>query len=212
MTKNMQINKGSYPFNLLDMIVLRPLEELPEDYALALEYVLLDIKRQNATGVEMLLNRYRDAMEWDQIGQKYGISDMEAEDSVMQCICMIRHPSRSNFIIYGFAEMLKQAEELGRCLGYSDGYKKGLAVGLSKVAHIEGINNLAALKIRDMNLPIRIINSLHRANLRTATDIFLLNYQELRKIKNLGDKSINEIVKCMQLLGVKTKHLEPPQS
>lgn len=62
-------------------------------------------------------------------------------------------------------------------------------------------NDKKNITIEELNLSPRTYNALHRAKLYTVDDLLKLNYVKLRNIRNLGLKSIDEIIICIHNLG-----------
>ena len=57
------------------------------------------------------------------------------------------------------------------------------------------------MKIEELDFTVRSYNCLKKANVNTISDLTSMSYSELLKIKNLGRKSLNEIIDKMKELG-----------
>lgn len=57
----------------------------------------------------------------------------------------------------------------------------------------EGTHEQEEILIEELNLPMRVINSLNSAGIKTITELVEKDSKEVAKIKNLGAKSIKEI-------------------
>ena len=62
-------------------------------------------------------------------------------------------------------------------------------------------NNIEDMKIEELDFTVRSYNCLKKAGVNTISDLTLMSYIELLKIKNLGRKSLNEIIDKMKELG-----------
>ena len=62
-------------------------------------------------------------------------------------------------------------------------------------------NNIEDMKIEELDFTVRSYNCLKKANINTISDLTSMSYVELLKIKNLGRKSLNEIIDKMKELG-----------
>ena len=65
----------------------------------------------------------------------------------------------------------------------------------------ESENNIEDMKIEELDFTVRSYNCLKKAGVNTISDLTSMTYNELLKIKNLGKKSLNEIIDKMKELG-----------
>lgn len=70
---------------------------------------------------------------------------------------------------------------------------------IEEVVEVE--NNIEDMKIEELDFTVRSYNCLKKANVNTISDLTSMSYIELLKIKNLGRKSLNEIIDKMKELG-----------
>lgn len=66
---------------------------------------------------------------------------------------------------------------------------------------IETENKIEDMKIEELDFTVRSYNCLKKAGVNTISDLTSMTYTELLKIKNLGRKSLNEIIDKMKELG-----------
>lgn len=71
--------------------------------------------------------------------------------------------------------------------------------GVSKKRQTEA----AEIVLEELNLPTRTINALKRAELKTLADLAALPDSEILKIKNLGEKSVAEIIEILKKEGLR---------
>ena len=57
--------------------------------------------------------------------------------------------------------------------------------------------------MEELDLSLRSFNCLKRANLDTVKDIVSKDIEELKKIKNFGKKSVQEVIDKIHQLGLK---------
>ena len=62
-------------------------------------------------------------------------------------------------------------------------------------------NNIEDMKIEELDFTVRSYNCLKKAGVNNISDLTSMSYIELLKIKNLGRKSLNEIIDKMKELG-----------
>lgn len=65
----------------------------------------------------------------------------------------------------------------------------------------ESESNIEDMKIEELDFTVRSYNCLKKAGVNTISDLTSMSYLELLKIKNLGRKSLNEIIDKMKELG-----------
>ena len=72
-----------------------------------------------------------------------------------------------------------------------------------KKPEVEGANVYAGMPIEDLNLTARSYNCLKRANIQTVEDLCKRTYEDMLKFRNLGAKSLDEIVSKLEAMGLK---------
>lgn len=66
----------------------------------------------------------------------------------------------------------------------------------------EESNEVLHTKIRTLNFSSRVLNALERANIYTVEDLVQTSPKNLKKIRNIGEGSIKEIVSVLNSLGI----------
>lgn len=212
----MKKNKD-YPMNLvLDLSTgWQPIDPntLPKNYDIFVEYALRSMEGKCGRNVQMVRMRYRDGMTYQAIGNTYGLTLERARQCVNLVLSKIR---RSRFLIdlicCGVETVVKEHEQAEYAKGYNDGFTSGFAEGISgeeakrsKVLR----NNVDSIPLRDLGLSVRAYNVLYRAGKQTARDIAACSYDDLRKMRNLGMKTLWEIIDKMKSLGYDTSAMGP---
>ena len=64
------------------------------------------------------------------------------------------------------------------------------------------------MSIEDMDLSVRSSNCLRRANILTVEDLVKKSKDDMLKVKNLGSKSLEEIIKKLQSYGLDLRNDE----
>ena len=64
-------------------------------------------------------------------------------------------------------------------------------------------NSVLSKSVEELDLSLRSFNCLKRANLDTVKDIISQDIEQLKKIKNFGKKSVEEVVDKIHELGLK---------
>lgn len=199
-----------YPYNLLadvfaqDMSTLRP--SLPANVEIAVEYVLSRLPDRER---EILRCRYEVRMTLQTIGEAFGITTERVRQILSEVRFKLRHPSRSSILKNGIAGTIELVKQQGYDAGYvkgcEDGFAKGFAAAKAELAgdkHYERPSD--AWSIEDLDLSVRAYNCLAHANIRTVQQISVMTYDDLYRLRNMGIKSLNEIVQKMADLGYDT--------
>jgi DNA-directed RNA polymerase subunit alpha len=63
-------------------------------------------------------------------------------------------------------------------------------------------NNLLSMTIEELDLSVRSFNCLKRANINTVEDLVQKTEEEMIKVRNLGRKSLVEVMNKLQMLGL----------
>lgn len=64
------------------------------------------------------------------------------------------------------------------------------------------------ITVEEMELSVRSYNCIKRAGMNTAADIIAKTYEEMREVRNLGKKSLEEIILKLRELGFELKRSE----
>ena len=197
-----------YPYNLLTDVLSQAFteENAPADVAIAVEFVLLGLTEKER---KILHSRYINRMTLQAIGEEMGVTYERIRQILSEVRFKLRHPSRSSILKNGIAGTIELAKQQGYDAGYvkgcEDGFAKGFAAAKAELAgekHYERPSD--AWPIEDLNLSVRAYNCLVRANIRTVQQISVMSYDDLYRIRNMGLKSLNEIVQKMADLGYDT--------
>ena len=194
-----------YPQNLIATIFAREIdsqEERENDYLILVEEMLGTLRANEEYIIKLVY--------------KYGIDgttllmhfDLPNSDTINYYIKMLlnkairklRHPSRSR--------KLKQAIKRKRAdtLISDTNIEMSNSCDMSElfVAPLDGAFRLPILEvpIEELGLSVRSVMCLKKANIKTVADISLLHMEDIWKIRNLGRKSLHEIIEKMIELGV----------
>ena len=197
---------NEYPKNLIATIFGREIDSQQErenDY-LVLVDEMLGTLRANEEHIIKLVYKYGidgtillmhfDLPNWDTIN--YYINNMLLNKAIRK----LRHPSRSR--------KLKQAIKGKRAdtliSDTNAEMPNSYDMSESLAAPLDGALRLPILEvpIEELGLSVRSVMCLKKANIKTVADISLLHMEDIWKIRNLGRKSLYEIIEKMIELGV----------
>lgn len=210
--RSLNYKKEEYPFNLLmDVFGDEPcMVMFPDDLEIALEFVLWRLAKDYERSVKILLMRYREHKSFDQIAAVIGATRERVRQIVAEMLRKLRHPSRLDYIRFGMTEMLVKREQNGYEKGYKDGFLDG-----QRDAKGENVHELtvprANIPLEDMDFSVRSYNCLKRAGVKSITDIAKMDFNQLIRVRNLGRKSMDEIIMKMREYGYDTSAMEQPQ-
>ena len=196
-TKNLE-----YPFNLLWAVTED--EEIIEnadmitDLCGSVEYVLYTLTERERNVIKC---RFVDAMTFENTARIFGVTKERIRQVEAKALRKLRHPSRLKYLTKGLFGIVEEIK--------TDYYRKfadleAKLIELCKVNEksadtiIEEHNLLKrkykADDIKSVNFSVRTLNCLRRANITTISELATLTYDEITRIRNLGRKSIQEII------------------
>lgn len=105
----------------------------------------------------------------------------------------------------GFTELLKKLQGLGLAFRECEIYTMGMFIERPEVKG----EKVLEMTIEELELSVRTYNCLVRAGIRTVEDLIQLSEFEVSRIKNLGKKSFEEIMRKLNALGIELRYEEP---
>lgn len=206
---------SEWPVNLIEEILERPVEEPPTDWQIeGLDFI---VSRLNSRMSEMILHKFRDGMTLAEISDIFGVGRERVRQIIARGIRLMRHPTKKIYILKDYKAVIrdyekklaKLTEEISEREAELEQLKEQLQetwddVQKAKYVAID-IKILPTLKlpIADMDLSVRSYNCLVRSGMDTVEDVLnWWNENELRGIRNCGEKSREEIRKKLVQLGV----------
>jgi RNA polymerase sigma factor (sigma-70 family) len=148
----------------------------------------------------------------ESVGRQEGVTRDRIRQIEAKALRKLRHPSRLRFLRYG-----------EQVLGLQDDINKLTKELLLKKADlINAINNpqnieltekekelsMLSAEIIDLDLSVRSYNGLKRANIKTVSQLVQKTENDLRRIRNIGGKSVREIKSKLEEKGLSLKPLE----
>ena len=96
----------------------------------------------------------------------------------------------------------------GAGMGYGDAdgekfksqYPNGYAPVVEKAADTQ--NKVLEMTIEELDLSVRSFNCLKRANINTVADLISKTEDEMMKVRNLGRKSLEEVINKLAMMGL----------
>jgi len=150
--------------------------------------------------VSVLNNYYFEEKTLEEVGKLYGVTRERIRQILAKALRKLRHPQRRNLLENGMAYLdyvemeyqTRKEEEKDRLI----------AEKLARDAELEALRNeleppedtAENMHIRELGLSVRSYNCLLRAGYETVGDLKNTNELRLMKCRNLGKKSLAEVV------------------
>ena len=209
MAEHMNDVLSNYPMNLFSVLFDGEFPVLPGEAEASLEYILHLMRRQSNRSIDILMYRFRDGKTYEEIAKIYGVTRERIRQVEQNAIRQLKHPARRDWIEYGVSGMIdrKCAEE------YERGRKIGVVEGMDYAVEPDWIDaqkveRPTSLRLCDLDLSARSHNCLARAGVQTVEDILKMGFDTLVRVRNLGKKSLDEIIIRLQEAGFDTTTIE----
>lgn len=213
-----EIKDVEYPLNLLwavteDEEILENADMIP-DLDGSIAYALYTLTERER---KIIMLRFSDNMTYDKIAAIFNITRERIRQVESKGLRKLRHPSRIKYFYKGIRGLL---------LDIQSNYGHSLAELEDKLIKLCKLNEEAAdkvienhspirkmyesekIKIIDACFSVRTYNCLTRAGIDTLGKLSRLSYNELKNIRNLGQKSIAEIIEKLNRYGYKVDYNE----
>lgn len=193
------IHKEQYPDNL----IFAMFEELKEYSKSGLENALSTLTEREE---EVLKYRYKDGLSLIDVGKIYNITRERIRQIEAKALRKLRHPTRRDIILTApmveYRALQKQYTELqSKYYTLTEAFATMTNTEQQQVPD-EAKRILCGNKtLEEMYLSLRSYNVLKRAGRNTAADIAKLTLDDLQKIRNMGRKSAEEILKKLHECG-----------
>lgn len=202
-----------FPINLiLDIFIAESeCENIPADIEGTVEYV---ISRFDPRVQTVILGHYKEGKTYEQIGKELGVTRERVRQMEARSLRQMRNPKCRALLSLGVAEYISQIRitatesSANKQISAATEAIKIVADRLSKITGDDEIsvmmekklmNSNLTLTIAELELSVRTYNALSRAGLKTVEAI--LNYGDLSRVRNLGERCLAEITQKIRDLG-----------
>lgn len=192
-----------YPLNLIYAVFEDAAEEIAEradtisDINASIEYVLYTLSDRER---KILKNRFVDLLTLEQTGNIFGVTRDRIRQIEAKAIRKLRHPSRAKYFKYGVSGIIENIR-----MDYYNKFSEleGKLIELCKlnvktadevIQDHELRRKYAPTSIEHMDLSVRSYNCLKRVGIGTLQQLAQLSYDDLIRIRNLGRRSVDEII------------------
>lgn len=179
----------------------------PVDLKESVNHVLSTLTMREQTVIKMRFgfDDYN-KMTLEEVGKEFKVTRDRIRQIEAKALRKLRHPNRSRILKYGLIEfnLEEKKEEIkiieSRKLSekaleeYKNNIKKMLETSEDPINKVIDVSS--TITIEELEFCVRTYNCLHRfAKLETLCDVLMMNNTELMKIRNFGQKSLNEVNK-----------------
>ena len=137
------------------------------------------------------------------IAEELKITDTQVHERIVRALRKLRHPKYFDLIRYGMKTTVREMIRIESECGFQDGFHRGIEERWEDVDEETGEMNvpkdlipwLQSTPIEDLQLPIRIINCLHRNKVVTVAELVQLRDKEIMAMNGMGKTAIKDIRK-----------------
>lgn len=219
--------EAPWPYNLLDDIFNEQWSDvLTQDQLDGLNKALTMLTEREQQVIDAY---YKRGLNLEEAGREQNVTRERIRQISAKAVRKLRHPARKSLILYGL-EMSEEMSEVGRLraeltaetyaliqwqaeldaraelLGYRERKQLGTPEFADEVGSSErnqASHGLQNIWIDELQLSVRSYNCLRRACIDTVADILELSQEDMMHVRNLGRKSMEEIIKKMHSMGLK---------
>ena len=157
----------------------------------------------------VVMLRYQQLLTLEEIGSQLDLTRSRIGQIIQKVYRKLLHPKRYNLYMHGFQgyidlEANKRADHIVKAQLYAE-YRKGYESGYSDAK--DGKQSLwdggCSIAVADLDLSVRAINCLMRANYKTVGDLLAVaTIDEINRIRNLGTRCAGEVAYKLNELGI----------
>ena len=194
-----------YPFNLA-MAIFCDEERAMQIYIPGIESVLSTLTERESTVLKL---RYREKKTLVETGREFNITRERVRQIEAKALRKMRHPSRAKAITaVSFEQFKEQSDKYFKLSQEYELLKSAFESVTNQTAEPSVIIPMAKLSetmqnpLCDLELSVRSYNCLKRAGKNTLHDVCKMTESELQRVRNLGRKSYEEVIRKLQEYGL----------
>lgn len=140
---------------------------------------------------------------YQEIAEELEIQIVQVHERIIRALRKLRNPKYFDLIRYGLKTTVRELIRLESECGFQDGFNRGIEDRWEDIDEETGEINvpksllkwLKGIPIEDLQLPIRVNNSLRRNKVETVVELVQLQDKELLAMNNLGKAALKDIRK-----------------
>lgn len=178
----------------------------------SVENLLVEIAKLGDKDQNLLEMRFREGLTYRECAERVGVSHSRVRTLIDKSINRLRHPERmKNFLTVPYADYIEKEKKLKAVLSENNALKQELSGVCQEKKSMEILEKrekeakrekVMNMPLEEMGLSTRTFNCLYRANKRTLKDLTEMTEHDYRKVRNLGNKCIQEIVWTLKKYGM----------
>lgn len=201
----------SWPWNLVGAVLgeYTSEEELkansPSDILPSIMHVLGTLSGNTA---QVIIMRFMLGKTLEEIGCSLGTTKERARQIEAKGLRWLRHPQKRKYIKRGIAEITRNELQKVRENAYRNGYITGrYDEAQSQFDEMPPLSDRlpSEVTVEELDLSVRSYNCLKRAGVEKLSDILDMTMSEVAALRNLGAKSLHEIMFVLKNLGYDLK-------
>lgn len=178
----------------------------PVDLKESVDHVLSTLTMREQTVIKMRFgfDDYN-KMTLEEVGKEFKVTRDRIRQIEAKALRKLRHPNKSRILKYGLIafnleeekekiKIIESRKLSEKALEEYNNIKKMLETSEDPINKVIDVSS--AITIEELEFCVRTYNCLHRfAKLETLCDVLMMNNTELMKIRNFGQKSLDEVNK-----------------
>lgn len=201
-------DKVSYPDNLIEVLFgdceLVDINYIEEHFEENIKEVFETISEREQLVIEL---RYIEGYTLEAIGNQLVVTRERVRQIESRAIRRLRHPARLYKLRYG-KEVVNLQDDIKK-LTEELVIKKNFLINLinnPKLITISTEEIVSQKPLEDLDLSVRSYNCLRRANIHTIGDLLEKSERDLTKVRNLGNRSLQEVKQKLYYIGLQLKN------
>lgn len=195
-----------YPFNVADAVMG---DKIPNVYLQGIRLAISTLTEREETVIKL---RFKDKLTLENVGKQIGTTRERARQIEAKALRKMRHPDRQRMML---AVPVAEVDEVRtKYTALKEQYEllvKAFELISGKATTPESVEKIAEAavwmqtNIENMDFSVRTYNCLRRAGKDTLKDLVEMTEEELRGVRNLGRKSVDEVVYTLEQHGLTLK-------
>lgn len=204
-----------YPYNLA-LSIFR-MDRDGEERALSLSVKGIEIGLATLTDRErnVLIMRFKEKLTLEQVAKNYEVSRERIRQIEAKALRKLRHSSRlAKMKAYTYYDVVKHNEDYNSIKAENKNLEKAISLYTKKQINKEELEEMANIadirdiSLEDLDLSIRSYNCLRRRGIDRLGEIADMTAEELSLVRNLGKKSLDEVLRKLKEYGIELQRQE----
>lgn len=160
---------------------------------------------------QTLIYRFNHGLTLAEVAKEYGVTRERVRQIEAKAMRRLRHPSLARTFLFDtqrkYYEAARERDRLKlENITLADKLNKYCEENNVNVEPLPVENDIDSIPIEDLDLSVRSFNCLRRGGYNTIGDLQKTTIEQLMKVRNLGRKSIDEILEKLMKYGVEVGH------